>query len=143
MPLLEAAMYAPSAYNEQPWHFIVIDDHKILEKISWFHQWIAMAKEAPLGILVCCDLKKDLAGGFWAQDCAAATQNILLAAHDAGFWSVWTGVYPQKEIMDQFISLFDLPEHIIPFSFVPIWYPADAGKAGNRFKQDKIHINQW
>ena len=142
MSLLECAMYAPSAHNQQSWQFVIIDDKGLLQTISWFHQWIAMAKEAPVGILICGDLSKDVAGWFWIQDCSAATQNLLLAAHDSGLGAVWTGVYPQKEIMEQFSSLFDLPEHIVPFAFVPVGYPATPGKAGNRFKQEKVHINK-
>ncbi len=139
--LLESAMYAPSAHNEQPWQFIVVDDTSILEKISWFHQWITMAKEAPVGILVCWDLNKDVAGGFWIQDCAAATQNILLTAHNLWLGTVWTGIYPQKDIIEKFSSFFKLPEHIVPFAFIPLGYPAGEWRAGNRFKEEKIHWN--
>lgn len=140
--LVEYAMYAPSAHNEQPWQFIVIDDKNILKEISWIHQWIKMAKDASVGVLICWDLNKDIANWFWVQDCSAATQNFLLAINDSGLWAVWTWIYPQEDLIIKFSKLFELPSNIIPFAFVPIWYPVDAGKAWNRFKKEKIHINK-
>ena len=53
--LLEAAMYAPSAGNRQPWCFVVINDRKILNKIPEYHPYAQMLKEAPVAILVCCE----------------------------------------------------------------------------------------
>ncbi len=54
--LLEAAMAAPSAGNEQPWHFIVIKDRGILDQIPTVHPYSQMVMEAPVAILVCGDL---------------------------------------------------------------------------------------
>lgn len=53
MSLLECAMYAPSAYNEQPWQFLIVDDKNILEQVSSIHQRVKMVKDAPVGVLVC------------------------------------------------------------------------------------------
>ena len=53
--LLEAAMSAPSAGNEQPWQFVVIDDRRTLDEIPKFHPYSQMLKEAPVAILVCSD----------------------------------------------------------------------------------------
>ena len=91
--LLRAAMAAPSACNKQPWHFVVINDRKMLDKIPSFSPYASMVKEAPLAIVVCGDLDKALDGweqDFWIQDCAAATENILLMAHGLGLGAVWT-----------------------------------------------------
>src|SRR5512137_631213 len=72
MELLQAAMCAPSAGNEQPWHFIVIDDRKVLDSLLTANPNAKMCKEAQLAILVCGDLKKEKYPGFWVQDCSAA-----------------------------------------------------------------------
>ena len=55
--ILEAAMSAPSAGNQQPWHFVIINDRNILDKIPTFHPHSQMLKEAPVAILICGDLK--------------------------------------------------------------------------------------
>jgi len=72
--LLEAAMCAPSAGNQQPWCFVVINDRKILNEVTKYHPYAQMLKEAPVAIFVCCDWDSQLEG-YGVQDCSAATQN--------------------------------------------------------------------
>ena len=71
--------------------------------------------------------------GFWVQDCAAATQNLLLAAHAAGLGAVWCGTYPREERMGPIAAVLGLPEHVIPFSVVPIGYPAERPAPADRY----------
>jgi nitroreductase len=71
--LLKAAVAAPSAGNEQPWHFVVIRDRNILNHLAEVHPYAKMLKDAPLAVAVCGDLNKQRHEGFWVQDCAAAT----------------------------------------------------------------------
>jgi len=102
--LLEAAMQAPSAGNQQPWEFIVIDDRKILDVIPDFHPYSKMLKESPIAILVCGKIDATKYCGYWVQDCSAATQNILLAAHGVGLGAVWLGIYPKIALQQLKIS---------------------------------------
>jgi nitroreductase len=93
-------MAAPSARNQQPWEFIVISDADLREKIPSVCPFAQMIVDAPVAILVCGNLKVETAQGYWVIDCAAATQNLLLAAHALGLGAVWTGVYPREERID-------------------------------------------
>ena len=140
--LLEAAMSAPSAGNGQPWHFIVIKDRRILNEIPKFHPYSHMIKEAPVAILVCGDLKLE-SKGFWVQDCSAATQNLLLAAHAKGLGAVWLGVYPLEERIRGFRKLLNLPEEIMPLALISIGYPAEKALRANRYDPSKVHYNKW
>ena len=141
--LLKAAMAAPSARNQQPWEFIVITDAELREKIPSVSPFTQMIVDAPLAILVCGDLKIETAPGYWVIDCAAATQNLLLAAHALGLGAVWTGVYPREERMDGLTELLGLPEYILPHSLVVIGYPAEQPPQQDRFKPARIHKNGW
>jgi len=116
-------MSAPSAGNQQPWHFIVVNERVLLDRIPEFSPYAAMCRQAPLGILVCGDTTLEKYPGYWIQDCSAATQNLLLAAHDLGLGAVWTGVYPREERIRGFREAFKLPDHILPLAFVVIGYP--------------------
>jgi nitroreductase len=107
-------MSAPSAANEQPWEFVAIQDRKMLDEIPAFSTFAAMAKRAPLGILVCADTRNVVLPRFWVQDCAAATQNLLVAAHALGLGAVWTGVYPMDGDVAGFVKHCHLPEGIVP-----------------------------
>ena len=136
-------MYAPSACNEQPWHFVVIDEQEVFKRIMKVHPYSSMLAEAAVAILVCGDEKLELSKGYWSVDCSAATQNILLTAHSLGLGSVWLGVYPRRERMDGIREIFSLPSNIQPFSLVSIGYPAEEKKIPERFKEDRIRWNRW
>ncbi len=141
--LLKSAMYAPSARNEQPWHFIVIDQQELFERIMKVHPYAKMLSEAGVAILVCGDEKLELSKGYWPVDCSAATQNILLAAHSLGLGAVWLGVYPRRERMDGITEIFSLPAHIHPFSLVSIGYPAEEKKVPERLNEERVRWNRW
>ncbi len=141
--LLEAAMSAPSASNQQPWHFIVINKRDILDEIPKVHPYSNMLKEAPLAIVVCGDLQLEINKGFWVTDCSAATENILIAAQAKGLGAVWLGVYLIEERVTSIQELLGLPKHIIPLCIVSIGYPAEKKPRSNRYNPSRIHHNRW
>ncbi len=141
--LLQAAMYAPSARNTQPWHFIVVTDRKKLDEIPKLHPYADMCYETTLAIMICGDLSIEKLEGYIALNCAAATQNLLLAAHALGLGAVWLGVYPRKERMEKLSKFFGLPNNILPISLVAIGYPDEINPQPERFKPERIHYNSW
>ena len=92
--------------------------------------------KAPLGIMVCGNLKGRRFSKYWMLDCAAAVQNMLLAAHTLGLGAVWTGIFPDDARMDGFAKLLGLPDQIIPHTLVVIGYPIELPPKQNRFKPD-------
>lgn len=141
--LLDAAMSAPSAGNSQPWHFVVVRDRKLLNIVPDLNPYAGMSAKAPLGILVCGKLDEEKHKGFWVQDCAAATQNLLLSATALGLGAVWTGVYPVEDRVESFKEVFNLPEGVVPVSFVVIGHPKTAPAFKSRYNESKIHWNVW
>jgi nitroreductase len=143
--LLKAAMAAPSAKNTQPWEFIVVQDRETLLKITQIHPYSAMLKEAPLAIVVCADINKELPDlkGFWVQDCSAVTQNIMLQASEIGLGSVWLGAFPKEDIYKPIAKLFSLPDNIIPFSIIAIGHPSGEISPKDKFDSKKIHFEKW
>ncbi|MFH1515531.1 MAG: nitroreductase family protein [bacterium] len=141
--LLKAAMAAPSAQNQQPWQFVVIDDREILSKIPEFHPYSKMLFKAPVAILVCADKEKIQRDMLWPQDCSAATQNILVAITSLGLGGVWLGVYPIDIRMDGLTKLLNLPEKIIPFSLIALGHPDEIKPPSNRCDESRIHHNIW
>lgn len=141
--LLNAAMSAPSARNEQPWHFVVIQDRKILDEVPRIHPWSDMLREAPLAIAVCADLQLPGDEAFWVQDCSAATENILIAAQAKGLGAVWLGVYPTDDIVKGIQNLLALPQHVIPLSIISVGYPAEKKPRPNRYQASRVHYNRW
>ncbi|MDD2703429.1 MAG: nitroreductase family protein, partial [Candidatus Omnitrophica bacterium] len=141
--LLKAAMSAPSAGNEQPWQFIVIDDRRVLAEIPKIHPHARMVNDAPAAILVCGDLKKEIHKGFWVQDCSAAAENILIAVSEKGLGAVWVGFYPEEDRVRAARKLLGIPEDVVPLALIPVGYPAQELPPVNRFDADRIHYNGW
>ena len=141
--LLKAGMQAPSARNEQPWHFIVIDKSELLHAIPDFHPAAKMLLEAPLAILVCSDRKLEVKRASWLADCSAATQNILLAAHAKGLGAVWLGIFPDAERVKGMQDLLSMPKDIRPVALVAVGHPATVPEPVERFKPERVHRNRW
>ena len=141
--LLTAAMYAPSAGNAQPWHFVVIRERQTLDAIPIFHPHAKMMKYATVAVVVCGDTTVEKYRGRWVLDCSAATQNILLAAHAKGLGAVWVGLHPEPARVENMRRLLRLPENIIPLSLIPVGYPAEHPATVDRFNPSRIHRNQW
>jgi nitroreductase len=140
--LLGAAMAAPSAHNRQPWHFIVVRDHDTLDKIPEYHRYSKMLKEASLAVVVCGDNEVQTTE-FWAQDCSAATENLLVAANALGLGAVWLGVYPGEELVSKTRELFGIPGHVTPLCVVSVGHPAEEKLPANRYDESKVHREKW
>ncbi|MCK5761854.1 MAG: nitroreductase family protein, partial [Candidatus Izimaplasma sp.] len=77
--MLKAAMQAPSAHNQQPWEFIVVDDRDLLDELSKASNGAWMLKNVNVAIVPLI-IPTEASPLFAVQDMAAATQNILLEA---------------------------------------------------------------
>jgi nitroreductase len=141
--ILRAAMKAPSARNQQPWHFIVIDERPLLDRIAADYPNAAMLSGAPVAILVCAGLSLVKSEGYWIQDCAAATQNMLLEITDRGLGGVWLGIYPREERVQGLRKLLDIPESVVPFSLVGLGHPDEHRATKDDYRPDRIHRNKW
>lgn len=117
--MLEAAMCAPSACNSRPWEFVVVESADIRKKITKIHPYCRSLPDASLGIVVCGNpnaLPNVPAEGFWPQDCAAATQNLLLQATELGYGTCWCGIYPDKDRSMAFAKLLGVTT--VPFCLI-------------------------
>jgi nitroreductase len=140
--LLKAAMFAPSAGNTQPWHFVVISDRALLDAIPTFHTASSFIKEAPLAILVCAD--EDIARpGRWMMDCSAAAENILLAAHALGLGACWIGIQPEAVRIDGILRLIRLPEEVLPLCLIAVGHALGETPLVDRFRPERVHHNHW
>jgi len=141
--IIECGLSAPSARNKQPWHLIVVRDREILNSIMEVHPHAKMLADASLAIVVCGDTEVEPELGYIAINCAALTQNILLAAHASDLAGVWLGVYARKDREDGIRNLFKLPEHIIPVSIAAIGEADETPAAKTIYDGDKIHYENW
>lgn len=143
--LLSAGFSAPSARNARPWEFIVVRDKKRLEALSTVRPYWPMLKNAGLAVIVCANLR-DYQGStrdFFIQDCAAATQNILVAAEGLGLGAVWLGCYPTKEGPEGVRRILEIPEDIIPFSVISVGHPAEHARPHPEIVPERVHYDKY
>ena len=141
--LIRYGMYAPSACNKQPWHFVLMNEQDTFQKIQEFQPHAKMLEQAQWGIVVCGDDQLAHTPDYWPVDCAAATENILLAAHGMGYGAVWLGIYPRLERVSAMKELLHLPSHIHAFSIISVGYPDQEPLQPERFQPGRIHVNKW
>jgi nitroreductase len=142
--LLRAGMAAPSAGNQQPWHFIVVTDRNAILEIPKIQPYSEMLKEAGAhAIIVCGDLALEKHKGYWVQDCSAATQNILIAAKSLGLGAVWLGFHPVEDRVKGLRRLFGIPETVIPLCVISFGFPAEMKDPADRYDEARIHMNRW
>ena len=143
--IVKAGMAAPSAMNKQPWAFVVVTEKAVLDSLNANHPY-ANLKTATAAIVVCGDLTRTIEGEgqeYWVQDCSAATENILLAAHAYGLGAVWCGVYPVKERVEAVKKVLNIPETAIPLDIITMGYPDQNPEPKDKWNPDNVHYQTW
>ena len=126
MKIIEAALRAPSGRAFRPWHFIVVTEKDILERLSVAKPAGAeFIKNAPIAIVVCGDTTKS---PVWIEDCCIAAAYIQLAALSLGLGSRWSQMrnnsYDDKKTTKEYIAeLLNLPNELEIQCVIAIGYP--------------------
>lgn len=152
--VLAAAHAAPSVGHSQPWRFVLIEEAATRDRAAWMADRARIQqaatldpeagrhlldlqlegiREAPLGIVVCCDRRTDAAGvlgratfqdaDLWS--CACAIQNLWLAARAEGLAVGWVTLFVPEELS----SLLDLPERVEPLGWLCVGWPDERPPA--------------
>jgi len=125
--LIDAARWAPSAGNIQPWEFVVVRESQIKRGLCKAAGDQTFIENAPVVVVVCANVLRSERGYgsrgvnlYCIQDTAAATQNMLLAAQAMGLATCWIGAFQEEEAQ----KVLNTPEGVRPVAIVPIGHPA-------------------
>jgi nitroreductase len=135
--IVEAGHLTASSMNKQPWHFIVIEDKKMLHQLGELIQSGPYIAQAPLAIIVATEQSI-----FGISDASRAVQSMLLTAWAQGVGSNWTGFNNLKQIN----PLLNIPEEIEILAVLPFGYPVAAlGKGSKKRKplSEVAHHELW
>jgi nitroreductase len=141
--ILRAAMAAPSAGNQEPWRFVVLSTPEARDAVAACTPYGAMLREAAFGLVVCADTDGLKHPAMWEQDCSAATQNALLAAHALGLGAVWLGFWPKMERVAPLKEVLGLPSGVQPVSVIACGHPAESKPPADRFDATFVHHECW
>ncbi|MBN2794027.1 MAG: nitroreductase family protein [Clostridia bacterium] len=142
--ILEAAIWAPSSHNSQPWHFTVISNPGLATDLNettkaWLlnsenptHQKLGSRPDLFYGapVVVVVSGKTELRSSI--IDCSAAVQNMLLMAESLGLGTCWNGLVTNVFLNDPnhpSVKALDIPEGYTPFYAVAVGYPQHSQEA--------------
>lgn len=136
--ILEAARVAPSAVNNQPWHFIVVRDADRRRKLAEFAAGQMFIAEAPVVIAACGlpyhDRYSWIADNMFLVDVAIALTHLTLAARAEGLGTCWIGAFSHDSVH----RLLRVPKTHRVVMLTPLGYPADAHAFHDEFKRKKM-----
>ncbi len=124
--LKEAVLRSPSSRSLNPWEFIFIQSHEMLEKLARAKaHGSAFLKDAPLGIMVLGD---ETASDVWIEDCSIASILVQLTAQSLDLGSCWIQIrrrnHDENTTADSYVKeLLGVPEHLRVESIIAVGYP--------------------
>jgi len=130
MTALEAACWAPSGLNNQPWRFAVIWEKELKEVLAALTRYSATLKSA--AVLIAAFLDKE-ASYYYTKDCqavGACLQNLLLTLHSLDLGAVWIGEILKNR--DRVIEVLKLPEWLELMAVVAVGHPAHRNQKSHR-----------
>ncbi|TQD27673.1 nitroreductase [Methanolobus vulcani] len=128
--ILEAAKWAPSGLNNQPWKFIVIKDKGTMKELAGCTHYSEIVMNAPLLIAVHLDTETMYNKTKDIQAIGAAIQNMLLACCDLGLGAVWLGEILNQS--DKVNLILNCPDSLELMAVLAIGKPDESGKSPSR-----------
>jgi len=116
LKVLDAARWAPSSKNSQPWEFIIIRDEKTKRELAKLARYGWFLADAPVVIAVITDPQKSYAHLI---DGTCAVQNLILAAWELGLGTCWIGTMNREKAKE----ILEIPEALHLLTVIPLGYP--------------------
>jgi len=136
--LIEAGHLAPTARNVQPWEFVAITDKETLKTVASLTDNGRFIAGASAFIAVFCQDTK-----YYLEDGCAATENILIAAHDLGLGSCWVAG-DKKDYNDRIRELLGAPADMKLVSLIPLGYTDNPGRLpAKRSLKELLHWEKF
>ena len=139
--IIHAGIMAPSAKNQQPWEFIVINDKEILNKLS--EKLSPLYAKSSVSIILCMRKTNLKSPTRVAQDMSACMQNMMLEATHLKIGSCWIGTYPDPLRMNPIVDLLNIPANIEVFCGLVLGYPKDKEIFKEVKREAIIHNNYY
>jgi len=126
---IEAACFAPSARNSQPWKFVVVKDREKIKALSETRIYSAFLLNAPVVIVALADEQKS--PNFWMEDLSCAIMLLMLRAHSLGLGTCWNAIYhPQESKNEEYVrKVLGIPEKYRVLANIGLGFPDEkSGK---------------
>lgn len=142
--ILRAGMQAPSAANQQPWEFIVVENKETLNKLSLMSPYSKLVEGSGVTFVLLANIDTFRVPTAWEQDMGAVAENMLLEVTHLELGGVWLGVATADTNVAYVREIFNLPKNIKPFALISVGYPDNQkNEFIDRFDEKKVHYENW
>ncbi len=139
LQILKAGMQAPSACNQQPWEFYVVENKEKINALSKASPYASPCVNAPV-VIVPVYKTENLPAPMFAQiDLSISQENMWLETDSLGLGGVWIGIAPLEDRMKEVEQILEIPSHLHAFSLFALGYPAESRNQQDRFDEKRIH----
>ncbi|MCB0062818.1 MAG: nitroreductase family protein [Caldilineaceae bacterium] len=135
--IVEAAHLTGSSMNRQPWHFVVVEDREMLQKLGASASSGPYIAEAALAVVVVLEESR-----FAVSDASRAIQSMMLTAWNEGIGSNWVGFHG----LDAVKPMLGIPAELDVLAIIPFGYPTKSlgkGKKQRKPFDTVVHYGQF
>ncbi len=137
--ILRAGMEAPSAMGRRPYELIVNTENDFWKEFVEEKPTCEIMRNAALTVVVLGDANKNPTEEYLIEDCSCLAENMLLAATDLGYGSLWAGVKRGGDFAKKITDYFHLPAGLVPIAVLLFGVPEERKTQPDRFDEKKIH----
>lgn len=133
---LEAAQWAPSASNKQPWEFMIVKEQKTREKLAEMHPYAKFVSESPVVFIPLTN--PGIHAKYHQSDTSLATMHFMIQAHSLGLGTCWAGVI-NSDIEPKIKELLRIPDNLHVLALVAVGYANHTRTSTRKPLRELIH----
>ena len=137
---LEAARWAPSASNKQPWEFLIVTEKDVRKKLSEIHPYARFVAESPVVFIPLTN--PEIHQKYHMSDTALATMQYMIEAHSLNLGTCWAGVI-ESSIEPEIKKLLNVPEHLNVLGLVATGYADEEPTRTRKELEELIHYERY
>lgn len=137
---IEAARWAPSASNKQPWEFIIVKDEKMRKKFAELHPYAKFVAESPVVFVPLTN--PEIHPKYHMSDTGSTIMHFMIEAHSLGLATCWAGVIGAS-FEPELKKLLNIPDHLNIMAIVALGYPDQARESSRKPMDELIHWEKY
>ena len=137
---LEAARWAPSASNKQPWEFIIVKDEKVRKKFAEIHPYAKFVAESPVVFVPLTN--PEIHAKYHMSDTGSSIMHFMIEAHSLGLGTCWAGVIGAS-FEPELKKLLNIPDHLNIMAIVALGYPDQTRESSRKPMDELVHWEKY
>ena len=137
---LEAARWAPSASNKQPWEFLLVKDEELRTKLAMIHPYAKFVAQSPVVFIPLTN--PEIHPKYHQSDTALTILHFMIEAHSLGLGTCWAGVI-NTDIEPKIRELLNIPEHLRVLALVALGYADETPTSSRKSLENLVHYDTY